>query len=348
MESIFRLLLHEKVLVQGDDPDLKLLTLTGYHMRDLATILETAKWMDQSAFKKHVISRHKQFIIAIREQINNVEKSLEEMEMGNPMKNSCGNLNEQDRDGLALFLSGEDRNERDIRFDSDDNDSGSLKRFLDPVKASCSTDAGIVANGCGEIKEVNMNGVVDSSHCCDSVKENNLRKVGSHYSIKLGHDPANACNGNAQDRSWDLEAGESKAKCSFHENKLSGSSSRTNLFGFFDNLWNAYGNRVPSSYTKRMKDGEKGHSSLYIDAPRAAWGPHIGLSLALEDCGHRRLHEFLVKAMHQGGLGRVMPDLLIRRSIQMILTVVFVFTLLELFSFLFSNHLRFADILFLL
>ncbi|XP_038990740.1 uncharacterized protein LOC120113760 isoform X2 [Hibiscus syriacus] len=346
MESIFRLLLHEKVLVQSDHPDPKLLALIGYHKRDLATILETAKWqledfelavnssakMDQSPFKEHVISRHKQFIIAIREQINNVEKSLKEMEMGNPMKNSCGNLNEQDRDGLALFLSGEDHNECDIRFDSDDSDI--MKRFLDPVKASCSTDAGIVANGCGEIKEVNTTGVVYSSHCCDPVKENNLRKVSSHYSIKLGLDSVNTCIGNAEDRSWDLEAGESKAKSSFHENKLSGSSSRTNLFGFFNNLWTAYGNSVPSNYTKRLKDGEEGHSSLYINAARAAWGPRIGLSLALGDCGHRGLHESLLKAMHLlRRLGACDARFVNQRSIQMILTIVFAFTLLGILVF---------------
>ncbi|KAK8651256.1 hypothetical protein V6N13_140865 [Hibiscus sabdariffa] len=350
MESIFRLLLHEKSLVQGDHTDQKLVTLIGYHVRDLATILETAKWqledferavnssarVDQSHFREHVISRHKQFIMAIREQINNVEKSLEEMEMGNPMKNSqCGNLNEQDRDRLALFLSGGNHNECDIRFDSDDSDI--LKRFLDPVKASFSTDAGTLANGCGEIEEVNTNGVAYSSHCCGSVKENNLRKVGSLYSIKLGLDAASTCNGNVEDRSWDVEAGESKAKSSFHENKLIGSSSRTNLFGFFNNLWTAYGNRVPSSYTKRLKDGEEGHSPLYMDASHAARGQRIGLSLAIGDRGHRGFHEFLVKVMHLlRRLGACDARFvrfsylfkLNRRSIQMMLTILFAFMLL--------------------
>ncbi|KAL1105262.1 hypothetical protein V6Z11_D04G121500 [Gossypium hirsutum] len=43
MESIFRLLLHEQNLVEANNYDPKLLTLIGYHSRDLATILETAK-----------------------------------------------------------------------------------------------------------------------------------------------------------------------------------------------------------------------------------------------------------------------------------------------------------------
>ncbi|KAB2097035.1 hypothetical protein ERO13_A01G137900v2 [Gossypium hirsutum] len=185
MESFFRLLLHEKTLLQSDLPDPKLLTSIGYHTRDLATVLETAKWqledferavnssarMDQSHSREHVISRHKQFIIAIRGEINDVEKSLEDMELGNPMKNSkWGNLNQQDRDGLALFLSGGNHNEHDVGFD------------LDPVSASCSTDAGIVANGCGEIEEVNTNGVAHSSHYYGSMKENNLRK-GQHIGL---------------------------------------------------------------------------------------------------------------------------------------------------------------------
>ncbi|XP_022767072.1 uncharacterized protein LOC111311713 isoform X3 [Durio zibethinus] len=315
MESIFRLLFHEQSLFQGDHSDPKLLTSIGYHRRDLATILETAKWqledfekavsssarMDQSHSREDAISRHKQFIRAIREQINNVEKSLEEMAMGNPMKTSeWGNLNEKDRDGLALFLSGGNHNEHNHRYDLDDSDI--LKRFLDPATASCSTDAGIVGNECGEIEEVNMNGVAYSSHYYDSMKDNNLRKVGSHCSIKLGLDAVDyfqesSRNRNAEDGSWDLEASEGKPKSFFHENKLRGTSSRMNLFGFFNNLWTAYGRRFPSNYTKRLKDGEEGHSPSYIDASRAAEGQRIGPSSAPVDLVLRVLHGFLVKVM---------------------------------------------------
>ncbi|XP_052882732.1 uncharacterized protein LOC128279232 [Gossypium arboreum] len=122
MESIFRVLLHEQNLVEANNYDPKLLTLIGYHRRDLATILETAKWqalledferavnssarMDRPHSREAVIFRQKEFVSAIREQINNVEKSLEEMAMGNHAKNSeWKNLNEQDKDNLALFLS---------------------------------------------------------------------------------------------------------------------------------------------------------------------------------------------------------------------------------------------------
>ncbi|MBA0721866.1 hypothetical protein Golax_009370, partial [Gossypium laxum] len=365
MESIFRLLLHEQNLVEANNYDPKLLTLIGYHRRDLATILETAKWqalipyferavissarMDRPQSREAVIFRHKEFISAVREQINNVEKSLEEMEMGNPAKISeWQNLNEQDKDNLAFFLSGGINNHCYELGDSD-----IFKRFLDPPAASCSTDAGIVGNECGEIEEVNMNGIEEvnmngnaySSHYYDSLEESNLRKVDSQNSMKLGLNAVNSfqessCNRNADDGSWYIEAGDSKPKCFFHENKLRGSSSSMNLIGFFNNLW---GRRVPSSYTKRLKDGEEEHSPLDIDASHAAQsaslyqGQHIGLCSALRDHGLQGLHWFLTKVMHfRRRLGACNArfdrfSYLVKvnqLSIKMILAIVFVFTLL--------------------
>lgn len=44
MESIYRHLLHEESVVQGDRLNGKLQSSIEYHRRDLATILETAKW----------------------------------------------------------------------------------------------------------------------------------------------------------------------------------------------------------------------------------------------------------------------------------------------------------------
>ncbi|OMO82236.1 t-SNARE [Corchorus capsularis] len=311
MESIFRLLLHEQSLVQGDHSDPKLLTSIEYHRRDLATILETAKWqledferavtssarLGTSHSREDVISRHKQFILAIREQIIHVEKSLEEMSMGNTMKTSeWRNLNEQDRDGLALFLSGGNYNEHNRRYDLDDSDI--LKRFLDPATASCSTDAGIAGNECREIEEVHMNGADYNSHYFDSTKENNLS-----HSLKLGLDAVDSvqessCYRNGEHGSWDLEASEVKPKNVFYENKVRGSSSRMNLFGVFNNLWTLYGSRDPSNYTKRLKDGEEAHSPSFMDASRAAQGQRIGLSSAPGDNGLLGLHGFLAKVMH--------------------------------------------------
>ena len=54
-----------------------------------------------------MISRHKQFIRAIREQIVQVAKSLVDSSLRKSVRNTEWiNLDEQDRDGLALFLSG--------------------------------------------------------------------------------------------------------------------------------------------------------------------------------------------------------------------------------------------------
>ncbi|KAK8359336.1 hypothetical protein V6Z12_A04G088200 [Gossypium hirsutum] len=269
--------------------------------------------------REAVIFRQKEFVSAIREQINNVEKSLEKMAMGNHAKNSeWKNLNEQDKDNLALFLSG-----------------GLTITVM---------NAGIVGNECGEIEEVNMNGNAYGSHYYDSLEESNLRKVDSQISMKLGLNAMNSfqessCNRNADDGSWYIEAGDSKPKCFFHENKLRCSSSSMNLIGFFNNLW---GGRVPSSYTKRLKDGEEEHSPLHIDASHAAQGQHIGLCSTLKDHGLQGLHGFLTKVMHlRRRLGACNArfdrfSYLVKvnqRSIKMILAIVFVFTLLGILIF---------------
>lgn len=208
---------------------------------------------------------------------------------------------------MAFFLSGGINNHCYELGDSD-----IFKRFLDPPAASCSSDAGIVGNECGEIEEVNMN--------VNSFQES-------------------SCNRNADDGSWYIEAGDSKPKCFFHENKLRGSSSSMNLIGFFNNLW---GRRVPSSYTKRLKDGEEEHSPLDIDASHAAQGQHIGLCSALRDHGLQGLHWFLTKVMHlRRRLGACNArfdrfSYLVKvnqQSIKMILAIVFVFTLLGILIF---------------
>lgn len=59
---------------------------------------------DKSQVKRTVIMRHLQFIRAIREHIILVEQTMS-TSFGNSLRNM--HLNEQDRDGLAFFLSGE-------------------------------------------------------------------------------------------------------------------------------------------------------------------------------------------------------------------------------------------------
>nr|XP_023915503.1 uncharacterized protein LOC112027060 [Quercus suber]POF25665.1 hypothetical protein CFP56_17923 [Quercus suber] len=296
MESIFRLLLHEQSLVQVEHPDPKLLLSLDYHRRDLATTLETAKWQledferavnlssmkDKSQMREDIISGHKQFVRAIREQIIHVEKNVEDTSLRVPMRNTeWVNLNEQDRDGLALFLSGGNPNENFNRYDSED--SSMLKRFIDPTTASSSKDSasGLIEHSGREIENLNINGVLHINHNLDPRKENNLRRVGSHYSTKLGFEAPGclqetSCIRHGEDESWDLEANERKPKNFFHENKLRGIQSRLNVFGFLNNLWTASMNRVTRNYTKRLKDGEEQRDSpTYIDISHGAQGQHL-------------------------------------------------------------------------
>uniref|UniRef100_A0A803P630 Syntaxin 6/10/61 N-terminal domain-containing protein n=1 Tax=Cannabis sativa TaxID=3483 RepID=A0A803P630_CANSA len=287
MESIFRLLFHELSLAQGDHPDPKLLSSINFHRRDLATILETTKWQledfqravsystitEKSQMKDEVISRHRQFIRAIREQIIHVEKSLEETSIGNPVKNNeWVNLNEEDRDGLALFLSGVGGGGGggpSKQMDAYDLDEGGiLKRYLDSTLVGGRQDDALrkVDHKGKEIENLNIDGDVHMDHNIDTRKENNMRKVGSYCSTRLGTQAINSLpetsrNRCGEDGSWDMEAGEVKPKSFSHENKWRNFQSRKHIYGLFSNLWTAYGGKVARNYTKRLKDGEEQRES---------------------------------------------------------------------------------------
>ncbi|KAE8098555.1 hypothetical protein FH972_016608 [Carpinus fangiana] len=297
MESLFRLLLHEQSLVHEEHPDPKLLLSIDYHRRDLATTLETAKWQledferavslssvtDKPQMRDDILSRHKQFVIAIREQIINMEKSLEDASLGDTMRmrnTEWINLNEQDRDGLALFLSGGNPAESFNNYNVED--SSIMKRFLDPTTAASSKDtaSGLAEHSSKEIESLNINGISQIDHNFDSRKDNNMRKMGSHFSSRLGFEAPDclqetSCNRHGEDESWDLEANEAKPKSFFHGNKLYGWWSRLNVFCFSNNLRTAYGSSVSRNYTKRLKDGEENrHSPSYIDTSHGAQGHH--------------------------------------------------------------------------
>ncbi|KAL5545840.1 hypothetical protein UlMin_005527 [Ulmus minor] len=275
MESIFRALLHELSLVQSDHSDPKLLASIDFHRRDLATILETTKWqledfqravslsviVEKSQMKEDVISRHKQFIQAIREQIIHVEESLTETSMGNSMRNKERvYLNEEDRDGFALFLSGGGSSQPLECHEV--GDSGLLRRFLNSTTTTSAKDTShSVEHKSAEFETLNINGHEHMDHKLDS-RENNLRKAGSYSATPLGIQavtslPEISRNRYGDDGSWDLESNEAKPKNIFHENKLRGFRSRTNLYGFFNNPWTAYWSRVSRNYTKKLKDGEE-------------------------------------------------------------------------------------------
>ncbi|KAJ9184480.1 hypothetical protein P3X46_004200 [Hevea brasiliensis] len=342
MDSLFRLLLHDQNLVQGDHPDPRLLMSIENHKRDLATILETAKWQledferavnssamqDKSRSKEDVISRHCQFIRAIREQINHVETSVDGPSMGDSMKNSEWiNLNEQDRDGLALFLIGGNTTEHSNHHDMED--SSILRRFLDRTSSSSLKDDEIVEHGNIEFKNLKMNGDVHADH--HSVKEKYLRKMDSPFPTRLSSDMQEiSCNRQDDTGNWDLEANDATSKSVFCEKKFRAFQGRMN-FRFLNNLWAMSGSRVTKSYIKRLKDGEEQRQSTrYTDVSASAQGQCVGPRLgyrssSLEGLFSRFRANLMVLFSSLGARYQIFPFHLPinRHTIQMIFTIIF-------------------------
>lgn len=233
----------------------------------------SAAMVDKSQTKQNVISRHKQFIRAIGEQIVHVEKSLKDTSVGDPVRNTeWVNLNEQDRDGLALFLSGGKPVEHAAHQELEERNI--LRRFLDPTASSSFNDE-IDEPHTGETVKLNMNGLVQLDHNSD-LEENRIANVSSHYLKQMGYDrpssiQGTACDRHEQDGSWDLEASGAKGKGLLHKNKLRGYNSKMKVFRSLGNLMSAYGSNANRSFTKRWKDGEEQqHSSSYNDLSHIA------------------------------------------------------------------------------
>ncbi|KAL7092226.1 hypothetical protein ACP275_12G152600 [Erythranthe tilingii] len=263
MESIFRHLLHEQSLVQGDRIDEKIPSSSKYHSRDLATTLETAKWQledferevnasavaDISQRKQNVITRHLQFIAAIREQIARVEKSMS-TSVGNSLRNM--NFNEQDRDGLALFLSGGNPVKHIADQESEDNDI--LRKFLDP-NVSSSSKEDIDEKKTSETMSLKANEIVCLEH-------NSELRENFPTTVDLGPSSSGQANYDRyEEGTWDLEANESKHKSYSQKNNLRGYYGRINIFGSLGNIMPALENRANRSLTKRLKDGEEHRQS---------------------------------------------------------------------------------------
>ncbi|CAA2984173.1 uncharacterized protein LOC111388432 isoform X1 [Olea europaea subsp. europaea] len=307
MESTFRLLLHERSLVQRDHTDTRVLSSIEHNQRDLTTALETAKWQledferevnlsalrDDSQRRQNAITRHKQFIEAIREQIIYVEQSLENTSVRKSLTNM--NLNEQDRNGLALFLSGGKPVEHISTHDSKDNTS----RFFDPAASSSSND-NISERKAGETANLNMNMFAHLNHDLN-LKGDKLRKVGSLHSTEMGFEPSssiqNAANGSYNvNGSWDLEANEAKDKNHFPRSKLRGCCWIMSILGSLGNLFSIYGSRASRSFAKRLKDGEE-----QMHSPRS---PEMQRHLRrlLSTCGCSGFHlpcpELSARVMH--------------------------------------------------
>ncbi|XP_011077866.1 uncharacterized protein LOC105161761 isoform X1 [Sesamum indicum] len=282
MESIFRLLLHEQSLVQGHHTDGKLLSSIEHHRRALATTLETAKWQledferevtvsavtDKSWVKQNMVERHMQFIAAIRQQIILVEQSMN-TSVRSSVRNM--NLNEQDRDGLALFLSGGKPVKHIADQESEDNNT--LRRFLDPAVSSSSKED-IDEKKAGETMSLNANEIVYSDHNME-LKENFPTKLDLGPSTS-GHD---ANYGRCEEEgTWDLESNEAKGRSYLQKNKLGGYWRRMNISRSLGNFFAMHKSRASRSFTKRLKDGEEQSINVhpgmqrYLAQLRSAFG----------------------------------------------------------------------------
>lgn len=253
-------------------------------LEDFEKAVSLSAVMNKFQTTEDVIVRHTQFIGAIREQINQVEKTLEDSFVGKSIRNSEWiNLNKQDRDGLAIFLSGGNPPQHVTHHDVED--SNILRRFLDPNTASSSQDDGIIEHENQENESMKMNGFAHVDQYYGSEKHSNLRKVGSHYFRGLGLDTQDSlqetsCSRHDEDHNWDLEANETKHKSFFHNNSLRGNYSGPNIFSYLNNLWSACESRIARNYTKRLKDGEEEMNSLsHIDVSHAGQDQHMRIGV---------------------------------------------------------------------
>ncbi|CAN6438894.1 unnamed protein product [Victoria cruziana] len=295
MESAFRTLLQEQSLLGNGPADQKLLNSIEFHRRDLLTALGTTKWQLEDferavglsgiyhkvSLNKDAVSRHSQFIKAIREQITLMEQNLRQPSIQNgKAENQWVSLNAQDRDQLALFLSGGGPSESA----SYDTDRSNLGASADEPTASGLDD------GSDEIIELK----VDETH--------NYEKSISHETLFLRHSdygiqsksapllnfldqnqfaasqvsPEINCNGEqkgneqmnnffqytigninhgiyADSRTWDPEGTDST------KNRLKSFRSRVDLRGLLSYLSPTTGAKMSRSFTKRRKDGETRH-----------------------------------------------------------------------------------------
>lgn len=226
-------------------------SLFNPQLEDFERAVTLAALSDTSNSRENAISKFRQFIRAIREQISQVEKNVKDSAMEDFNRTSSSmNLNEHDRDGLALFLSGGHR-ENQLYYDS----SGSImKRFLN------STIDG------DEIVELKTEEVLPTNGL--KYPDHGYERAGPHHSSRVTEAPAiledsfgdkgcqEACTAFG---SFNTKFGDFAAN-SYGRNRTSGS-----LWMLLRNLWPPNKNRV--SFTKRRKDGED-PDDLIVDTER--------------------------------------------------------------------------------
>lgn len=231
MEGVYRLLLHERKVMQGGTSDAKFHAPIQYE-RDVITSLGTTKWQleqferevnaaafsDKSKSRENAILKFRQFIRAIADQISQVEESLESLRLGSSRTPKHSYSSEYDGDGLASFLSG-----------------------------SSKDDHAYHSTGTDEIVELKLDNVplVNGYHSTQEYTTYEHRN-----SDKDVEGAGSACEGDHNNRNmYVLDADDSISWRLFCKNKLS-----RQYRSFIRNLW--FAKRGRESFTKRRKDGE--------------------------------------------------------------------------------------------
>uniref|UniRef100_A0ACD5TFM1 Uncharacterized protein n=1 Tax=Avena sativa TaxID=4498 RepID=A0ACD5TFM1_AVESA len=239
MEGVYRLLLHEKKVIQDDTSDAKLYAPIQYE-RDVITALGTTKWQleqferevnaaafsEKSNSRENAILKFRQFIRAIAEQISEVEESLKNIRTDFCRTPKHLYSSEQDGDGLASFLSG-DKNDSRAYYSTDTDEITELK-----------IDSAPMVNGYHSSQD---------HMTCDLRYSGNDVEGTSKLQCSCG---GSACEGDHNDKSLrGLDADDSVGRSHRYKNKLS-----MQCRSFMRNLW--FPKRGRESFTKRRKDGE--------------------------------------------------------------------------------------------
>ncbi|CAM0955307.1 unnamed protein product [Alopecurus aequalis] len=236
MEGVYRLLLHEKKVVQDDTSDAKLHAPIQYE-RDVTTALGTTKWQleqferevnaaafsDKSNSRDNAILKFRQFIRAIAEQISEVEESLKNLRTDFIRTPKYQYSSEQDGDGLASFLSGS-KNDSRAYYSTDTDEITELK-----------IDSAPMVNGYHSSQEHTSREFRYSGNDLEGASKLQCSCGGS------------ACDGDHNDSSLDTD--DSVGRSHLYKNKLS-----RQCRSLMKNLW--FTKRGRESFTKRRKDGE--------------------------------------------------------------------------------------------
>lgn len=236
-------------------------------LEDFERVVHASAITDKSQMKQNVIAMRMQFIGAIRQQIIHVEQRMN-TSVGNSMRNM--NLNEHDRDGLALFLSGG----KPVKHIADEEleDNNILRRFLDPAVSS-SSEEDIDEKKAGETMSLNVNEIAYLDQNVE-LKENFPTKLDLGPSTS---DQDTNYGGSKEEGTWDLESNEAKGKSYLQKNKLGGYWGRMNIFRSLRNLLSNHKSRASKSFTKRLKDGEEQSNNVHTGMQVTSANYFLGL-----------------------------------------------------------------------